>query len=196
MTPISNPKITSIRHLYVYSSGIFALTARTLMALFGINRFTHMPPTPKHESLRQSGTLNPRASHVRHTLFADGGFFDPEDLVQLKYEALRALKREDYTVSRASVEFGLSRPTLYLSQAQFEDQGLQGLLPDKRGPKKPHKLTERVLDYLRQALIAAPELTPTALARKVRQRFRTRLHPRTIEKALKSREKGGRQATP
>ncbi len=186
------------RPIFSFSSGIFTLTAMLCAALCGINRFTHMPPPPpKHDSLRDSGTLNPRASHVRHPLFLEGGgFFDPEDLVQLKYEALRALKRDHYTVSRASGEFGLSRPTLYLAQGQFDDHGLEGLLPDKRGPKKPHKLTDRILGFVREALTAAPNLTPTELARKVRQRFRTQLHPRTIEKALKSRAKGGRQSTP
>jgi transposase len=196
IAPVAGSKSTIYTRCNGHMNGIFTLTVVVSTALCGINRFTHMPPNSKRDSLRNSGTFNPRANHVRHRLFAEGGFFDPEDLVQLKYEALRALKSDNYTISRASEEFGLSRPTIYLAQAQFDDHGLEGILPDKRGPKKPHKLTDRILAYLREALTGTPDLTPTALARKVRQRFRTQLHPRTIEKALKSRAKGGRQATP
>jgi transposase len=152
-----------------------------------------MRSQPKRDALRASGTFNPRASQVRHPLFKAGGFFDPEDLVQLKYEALRALRVDNYSVSRASLEFGLSRPTLYQSQARFEARGLEGLLPAKRGPKSPHKLTGEVFAHLRELRAAQPDLSAVELARKTRHRFQTRLHPRTIEKALRSGAKRGRQ---
>jgi transposase len=126
-------------------------------------------------------------------LFQQSDFFDPRDLLQLKYETLRALKQEGYSIAQAAAEFGLSRPTIYQTQHHFQARGLEGLLPDKPGPKRPHKLTAEVRQHLRDLLAAEPELGAPELARRVRQRFRLTLHPRTIEKASKSEAKRGRQ---
>jgi len=67
------------------------------------------------------------------------------------------------------------------------------LLPEKPGPKNPHKLTAEVRRHLLELLQAEPDLGARELALRVRQRFQLKLHPRTIEKALKSKAKRGRQ---
>ena len=66
------------------------------------------PSSSKQQALKASGTLNPRADQVSHPLFQQSVFFDPRDLVQLKYEALRALEADDYSLARAASEFGFS----------------------------------------------------------------------------------------
>jgi hypothetical protein len=44
-----------------------------------------VPPNPKKiEVLRSSGTLNRHPQKVRHPLFAEHDFFDPNDMVQHK----------------------------------------------------------------------------------------------------------------
>ncbi len=43
----------------------------------------------KQRVLRQHATLNPRPDGVTHPLFRDSEFFDPRDLLQVKYEMLR-----------------------------------------------------------------------------------------------------------
>jgi transposase len=131
---------------------------------------------------------------VRHALFQKGGFFDPQDLLQLKYETLRAVKKDGYSIARAAGEFGLSRPTIYQAQEQLADGGLDGLLPRKRGPRGAHKLTAEVRSYLQAQ--AAVESRPTAkdLSLRIRERFKVKVHPRTLEKALKTQgQKKGRQ---
>lgn len=150
-------------------------------------------PSAKAQALKSAGAFNPRADHVRHPLFENSDFFDPHDLPQLKYEALRALQAEDYSMTRAADEFGLSRPTLYQAQDQFKKQGLEGLLARKRGPKSPHKLTPEVQQYLQELKTSEPELGARELVRRLRQKFKVKLHPRTIEKALKTKAKRGRQ---
>jgi transposase len=85
----------------------------------------------------------------------------------------------------------LSRPTIYEAQSHFQQQGLEGLLPHKRGPKAAHKLTGEILGYLREQAGAEPGVGAEELARRVRQRHAVRLHPRTIEKALKTKAKRG-----
>jgi len=149
----------------------------------------HSDPKAKRQALQASGTFNPRQDRVRHALFQQSDFFDPCDLLQL----LRALKQEGYSIARAAADFGLSRPTIYQAQDHFQEHGLEGLLPDKPGPKSPHKLTADVRQHLRELMQAEPELGARELARRVRQRFHLKLHPRTIEKASKSEAKRGRR---
>jgi transposase len=175
---------------------LFPLTTQPAEPYYGINIFTSMPdpalPTTKRQALQASGTFNPRHARVRHRLFQDSEFFDPQDLLQLKYESLRALQQEDYSLAQAASEFGLSRPTLYQAQAHFQAQGLEGLLPGKRGPKGAHKLRPELLEQLRQWQAAEPALSARQLAQRVRQRFKLQVHPRTLEKALQPKAKRGR----
>lgn len=180
--------------------GIIVLTMHQFGEYCGINLFTLMPPPPepnaKRLALQQTGTFNSRSEQVRHALFQASDFFDPQDLLQLKYETLRALQHDDYSIARAAAEFGLSRPTIYQAQAQLQQNGLEGLLPRKRGPKSPHKLTSAVSEFIGQCRTQEPELSPRELAARVRRRFRIKLHPRTIEKARHARAKGGRPPSP
>lgn len=183
--------------IYTYKADIFLLTAVRSLSDCGINVITPMPqhsdPKAKRRALQASGTFNSRHDRVCHSLFRQSDFFDPCDVLQLKYETLRALKQEGYSIARAAADFGLSRPTIYQAQHRFQDRGLEGLLPDKPGPKHPHKLTAEVRQHLRELLAAEPELGARELARRIRQRFQLKLHPRTIEKASKSEAKRGRR---
>jgi transposase len=174
--------------------GIFQLTAAGVVRLYGIIVFTLMPANPdaKRKALQTTGTFNSRATEVRHPLFHQSPFFDPEDLLQLKYETLRAVEVEKCPIAKAARDFGLSRPTIYEAQAQLQREGLEGLLPHKRGPRAAHKLTDQVLQYLQERAQAEPEVEAEELARRVRQRFAVKLHPRTIQKALKGKAKRGR----
>jgi len=185
-------------HIYynnmAYSCGTFRLTAAPGVRSCGINRFTYMPhdPQAKRKALQATGTLNRRSAQVRHPLFQQSSFFDPQDLLQLKYETLRALQLEHCPIAKAAREFGLSRPTIYQAQAQFEQQGLAGLLPHKRGPKTAHKLTAEIRQYLQEQAATEPSVNAEELARRVRQRYAVTLHPRTLQKALKAKVKRGR----
>jgi transposase len=165
-------------------------------SMTGVNLFTSMPADPKKiQALRASGTLNPHPEKVRAPRFAEREFFDPNDLVQLKYETLRALEADGQSLSAAAVDSGLSRPTVYEAQSNFLAHGMEGLLPKKRGPKNPRKLKPEVREFLEQSLSSDPEVKSSELVRKVRQRFGMDVHPRTVEKALK-KAKRGRQSPP
>jgi transposase len=151
------------------------------------------PLSPKRQALEATGTFNPRFAAVRHALFQQGGFFDPQDLLQLKYETLRSLEKDGYPIARAASEFGLSRPTIYQARSQLKAEGLEGLLPRKRGPRAAHKLTAELLGYLGEQRAAEPQVSAGELAARIRLRFKLKLHPRTIEKALRRQgQKKGR----
>ena len=47
---------------------------------------------PKVEALRAERSLNPRPGEVRDPSFASSEFFDPRDLVQVKYEMVRQVR--------------------------------------------------------------------------------------------------------
>jgi transposase len=147
----------------------------------------------KREVLRQQGTLNPRAQDVTHPLFQQSPFFDPQDLLQVKYEMLRQVRTQNQTVRQAALAFGFSRPSFYQAQAAFEQGGLPGLLPRKRGPRHAHKLTAEVMKFLAQAHAAEPSWAAAELAQQVEEHFGVRVHPRTIERRLRRPEKKRRR---
>ena len=143
----------------------------------------------KRQALRDSGTLNAHAETVSDGLFAEHEFFDPDDLLQLKYEMLRRVRVDKVPVSSAADSFGLSRPTFYRARADYERGGLCGLLPAKRGPRRAHKLSEAVMGFVTSELAADSSLRAPELARRIKERFDLDVHPRSIERALQRGQK-------
>ena len=134
----------------------------------------------KRQFLRQSGTLNPRPQDVTDPLFREKDFFDPEDLLQVKYEMLRQVRVEKQPVQPTARRFGLSRPSFYLAQTAFQRFGLPGLLPHKRGPRGGNKLTGPVMEFLTQAKATDPSQSLPQLVRAVQKEFGIVVHPRSI----------------
>jgi transposase len=139
---------------------------------------------PKAQTLQHQGALHRHAEQVTDELFVTREFFDPRDLVQVKYEMLRRVQREGHAVSRSAAAFGFSRPSFYQAQAAFQQGGLPALMPRKRGPKDAHKLTGDVLAFVRRARQDDPSLRPADLASRVKDRYGVTVHPRSIERAL------------
>lgn len=149
----------------------------------------------KPEALAAHGALHPRPETVGDELFQDSDFFDPRDLVQVKYEMLRRVHRGGASVSAAARAFGFSRPSFYQAQDAFSREGVAGLLPKRRGPKGAHKLTAEVVDYLEHLRREEPDQGARRMAERVRERFGLRVHPRSIERALVRRKKARRRAS-
>jgi transposase len=148
----------------------------------------------RQQALRAQGTAHPHPGAVTDPLFRDSAFFDPNDLVQVKYEMLRSVERDGRAVVEAAGAFGLSRPVYYVTRELFDREGLPGLLPRKRGPKRPHKLTDETLAVLAQAIGEAERMPSGAeLAAILAERCGIRAHPRSILRRLlpylKQREK-------
>ena len=138
----------------------------------------------KLAALREEGTLNPTPDGVHDPKFQENEFFDPHDIVQVKYEMLRRVSVENASVSAATEEYGVSRPTFYQTKASFEKGGVTGLVPQKRGPRGPHKLRGTALAFVQQQLVAGKPVRAHELAELVRQKFDINIHPRTIERAV------------
>jgi transposase len=139
---------------------------------------------PKVAALRADGTLNPFPENVGDPKFQGGEFFDPRDLVQVKYEMLRRVSVDNAAVTATTDEYGVSRPTYYQAKANFDEAGVAGLLPKKRGPRGPHKLQGDLLAFIEQRHIPGEPIRARELARMIREEFAVDIHPRTIERAL------------
>lgn len=154
-----------------------------------------MPPSrqnanaAKIQTLRQQGVLNPHPEAVTDPLFQTGDFFDPRDLLQLKYEMLRRVEVDKAPVTEAAAAFGMSRPAFYQAQHAVAQQGLGGLIPRKRGPHGAHKLTPAVLEFVLQQRSASPSLSIAELITSIQQQFDVAVHRRTLERHLVRQEK-------
>jgi hypothetical protein len=115
-------------------------------------------PDPKLCALADSGTVNPHPKAVRDPVFVGNDFFDPRDLVQVKYEMLRRVR--------------------------VEHAGLTGLLPGKRGPRGAHKITTEVLHFIERVQAEEEGVDAQVLAERIAQHFGHSVHRRTVERAL------------
>jgi transposase len=155
-----------------------------------------MPATPtssdpKLRELREQGMLNPHPEDVKDPLFLEDGFFDPHDLLQVKYEMLHRVWTDKSPVSAVAAAFGVSRVTFYQVLKRFQEEGMAGLFPKLRGPKAAYKLTGEVMAFVEAALMSNATLRPPALVELVKAQFGISLHPRSIERALAKRQKKG-----
>ena len=148
-------------------------------------------PEAKEELLREQGALNRLPGKVTDEYFAAGDFFDPRDLVQVKYEMLRRVQRDGWPVTRSARAFGFSRVAFYRALDAFRKAGIPGLLPRRRGPRRPHKLSAEVMDFARKALQEDASLSPAHLPRMIEERFGISIHRRSIERALARGQKRG-----
>lgn len=151
-----------------------------------------VPNDAKRAALKQSGALNPRPENVRDERFQANDFFDPSDLVQVKYEMLRGVQIDGLSIAQAAERFGFSRPAFYHAWEAFQKEGLPGLVRKRTGPRHAHKLSDKVLQYLDALRVEDEHLSVEAMVAKVRRKFRLTVHPRSIERALQRRQKKGR----
>jgi transposase len=143
----------------------------------------------KTRELERAGTLNHRPDSVSDTLFKEHPFFDPKDLLQVRYEMLRRHSVEGISIVNVATNFGISRPTVYQAQVKFQQAGLSGLLPKHRGPKEGHKLSAEVIEYVRTLRAAEPGLTTVAYIKALQEKFGITVHRRSLERALSSKKK-------
>jgi transposase len=163
-----------MRHIYIYES---------------LERDMTSPPDPKSQALTRDGALNPHPDAVRDPLFTGNPFFDPRDLVQVRYEMVRRHSADGLSISDVAAAFGVSRPTFYKAQSALSAAGLVGLVPRLRGPKGGHKISDEVVAFLTDLKAAHPELTTPQCLAAIETRFSITLHRRSLERALAGKKK-------
>jgi transposase len=153
------------------------------------------PEDPKVAALRRTGALHPHPEVVQDPAFAGHEFFDRRDRVQVKYEMVRRHRVDGRPVTEVAAAFGVSRQAFYAATTAFTTGGLPGLLPRPRGPKRAHKCTDAILDFVEQQRRDDPARPAAAVARAVQARFGVTIHPRSLVRAVVRRKKN-RSARP
>lgn len=141
----------------------------------------------KSNALRDQGSLNHAPEKVRDPKFLGSEFFDARDAVQVKYEMLRRVLIEHAAITQTTMEYGISRPTYYLTMASFEKAGIAGLVAKKRGPQGSRKIQGEVLAFIEERVAVGGPLRARELAPEVRRRFGVDVHARTIERVIQKK---------
>lgn len=102
---------------------------------------------------------------------------------------LRLVQKEGATIKEASKKFGFSRIFFYQIQNAYNKSGLIGLIPKKHGPKRSHKLSEKVMEFIVEAIEKDHSLNSQDLSSMVAEKFDFSIHPRSIERALERMKK-------
>jgi transposase len=143
----------------------------------------------KTRLLRSCGALYSKPEAVQDEAFAHNEFFDPRDAVQVKYEMVRRHHIDARPVTEVAKSFGVSRQTFYKTVSVFKIQGIPGLLPQRRGPKQPHKCTGEILDFAARWSVLSVAERKDDLVKAIQRQFGVTLHLRSIDRALAKRKK-------
>lgn len=143
----------------------------------------------KQSALERHAALNRHPHRVKDKLFEQDDFFDARDLVQVKYEMLRKVRVEKRAVSDVAAIFGFSRPSFYQTKEAFENKGVTGLIPKKRGPRAPHKVNQQVLAFVRSLMEKPDDLTLEEITKRVEAKFGIKVHSTNISRQLKAESK-------
>lgn len=170
---------------------IFILTyIRIYRTIDGTRRDNAM--SEKTEILKRNGTYNKDSGSVTAAEFQTGIFFDPSDIVQVKYEMLRSVARSELTVSQAADRYGFSRQGFYINKAAFDMGGIAALLPKKTGPKNPHKLTDEGKRFIDAYIAAHPDANSRRINEAMAEATGISVHDRTVGRYLSKKRTGSR----
>src|SRR5271169_379560 len=122
----------------------------------------------KREALARDSALNPHPEAIRDPLFADNPFFDPADLVQVRYEMVRRHEVDGQAIGEVAAKFGVSRPTFYKAQGALATTGLTG----------GHKLSDEMLAFDADLRTRTPGMTMAERLAAIEQRFGIKVHRR------------------
>lgn len=149
----------------------------------------------KEQELRKKRAYNANHKNINDERFKTNEFFDPKDLIQARYEMLRAPRVDGVTVNEAAERFGVSRVTYYKLAKAFEEKGIIGLKGHKPGPKGPYKCTNEIVEFVKKIRSQGDEITWESIIEEVKQEFGVELHRRTIERGIARLKKNEKKTT-
>ncbi len=134
------------------------------------------------ELLRSALCLHRSPESVKDETFIEqSDFFDPKDIVQVKYELLRRCEVDGRDVAATCLDFGFSRTTYYKVQQAFLSGGMPSLMGRQRGRPKPIKVTDVVLGYTIAEKAKNPKLTAKDMAAALDARYHVHLSERMVQ---------------
>jgi transposase len=141
----------------------------------------------REEEMKKNGTFNHHSQKVCADVFNENPFFDPHDIMQVKYEMLRAVEKGDMDVSAAAEAFGFSRVSFYQVKNDYEQEGVVGLMPQKRGPRGSRKITDDDVDFARKLVTTH---TKDQIVCRLREERGVNICKRTLERKLLGKKNG------
>jgi transposase len=136
----------------------------------------------KKDILLENGTYNKNYKNVKAAKFHDDQFFDPMDIAQVKYEMLKEVEQNGITITDAADNYGFSRTAYYNIKDAFSAQGIKGLIPEKPGPKSPHKLTPAYQERIDEWVSENPGISSNEIAALINQDGIININKRTVER--------------
>ena len=139
----------------------------------------------KDDYLRENGCFNSNHASVTADAFASSPFFDARDIVQVKYEMVRAASGGESSVTEIAEAHGFSRKSFYQAREAFDAGGLCALVPKKTGPKGPNKLNTGVQEFIFSFLKEHSGAKSGQISAALENEMGIKIHPRTIYRHIK-----------
>ena len=136
----------------------------------------------KKDYLLGNGTYNKSHKKVKSKKFIENDFFDPTDMIQVKYEMLKEVTKNGKSISEAATDFGFSRTAFYHIKEVFDKKGLIGLAPEKKGPKNPYKLTSEIQRDIDDCISENPMISSSEITKRVNSNKDVNISKRTVER--------------
>jgi len=136
----------------------------------------------KQDILQKNGTFNKNHTKVTEQRFISDDFFDPRDLVQVKYEMLRSVRESERNIDEVAGKFGFSRSGFYKIKASFEKEGVSAFVPNKTGPQNARKLTKEYQQFIDGYLKENPDTSSGNMAEILKIERGIEISKRTVER--------------
>jgi len=136
----------------------------------------------KKEILIKNGTFNKNHDKVKREGFSEGGFYDPMDIVQVRYEMIKDADDSEKTIGQISSEYGYSRASYYHIKDNFDKGGIAALIPERTGPKEARKLTGDLREYIKEYTQRNPKASSSKIAAEIESVKGVTVSKRTIER--------------
>jgi transposase len=139
----------------------------------------------KEDTLKENGSYNNSFERVSAGIFKTNPFFDRKDVVQVKYEMIRAASHNEGSVTEIADAYGFSRKSYYQINETFKTGGIAALIPLKTGPKGAFKLTPEVLAFIDSYIADHKNAKPKDISAALMAEKGVNIHIRTIYRYLK-----------
>ena len=143
----------------------------------------------KIDILKSNGTYNKQHKLVKKAEFLEDEFYDPMDMVQVKYEMLREAQDSDKSIVEVVNDYGFSRTSYYVIREKYEQNGMSGLLPEKTGPKRPHKLTDALQEFIDEYITNYPDASASKITSAIQKEKDVKISKRTIERYISKKKR-------
>ena len=139
----------------------------------------------KDDNLKKNGCFNGNHNNVTAGVFDELPFFDKKDIVQVKYEMIRAASNNEGSVTEIADSFGFSRKSFYQIREAFRAGGLFSLVPKKTGPKGASKLKPEALEFIEKYISMHEHAKVKEVSAALESEMGIKVHSRTIYRHIK-----------